>query len=688
MALLAPAMLFAGVSAAIAQDATRVGGTAGNDYSTGANWTPATTPTGTATFATTANTNIPISLLATVGAWNFTGASAYNFTINSGGGITFTGTGINVTGGSASITNNWELQFTNSSSAGSASITNNATTAFLNSSSAGTANIINNGTIQFSQTSTAGGATITTNNGASVRFFDTSTGGNARFITNTGGNFDISALSSAGMTAGSIQGGGNYLLGSKTLTVGSNNLSTVVAGVISDGGARRYRRCAHQGRHRHADAHRHQHLYGGKHHQRRHAGSGRLDRQFVGRDGQFRRPCLTGIGTAGSTTIMSGGTLAPGNAANPTGTLNISGNLAFQSGALYVVQVTPIAASSTNVSGTATLTGGTVNAQFAAGSYMSRQYIIVTAAGGLGGTTFANLTNTHLPAGFTDSLSYNGNKVYLNLTAVLGGGSDPSYAQRASPKRRHQPQQFLQRRRRFAGELRQRLRLDRRRADHRAEPTERRSRDRRRTQFIPAHQRVSEPDARSVRQWPRLCRRRGFGGPSSAMAAAHPASRRARRPIRRSSDSRPPAAKDCGLRGVYEPRWSAWGSAFGDSGSANGNTSAGSNNITASTFGFAGGMDYHVTPNTLFGFALAGAGTNWGLANSLGTGRGDAFEAGTYGINWFGPAYVAGALSFTNNWFTTSRSALGDQLNANFSGKPTARAPKAAIASPCCRRSG
>ena len=119
---------------------------------------------------------------------------------------------------------------------------------------------------------------------------------------------------------------------------------------------------------------------------------------------------LSGTGIAGPTTIKSGGTLAPGNPANPTGTLNISGNLAFQSGALYVVQVTPIAASSTSVSGTATLTGGTVNAQFATGSYMSRQYIIVSAAGGFGGTTFANLTNTHLPAGFTDSLSYNGNK--------------------------------------------------------------------------------------------------------------------------------------------------------------------------------------------------------------------------------------------------------------------------------------
>ena len=44
----------------------------------------------------------------------------------------------------------------------------------------------------------------------------------------------------------------------------------------------------------------------------------------------------------------------------------------------------------------------------------------------------------------------------------------------------------------------------------------------------------------------------------------------------------------------------------------NGNATAGSNNVTASTFGFAGGMDYHVTPNTVVGFALAGGGTELG----------------------------------------------------------------------------
>jgi outer membrane autotransporter protein len=80
-------------------------------------------------------------------------------------------------------------------------------------------------------------------------------------------------------------------------------------------------------------------------------------------------------------------------------------------------------------------------------------------------------------------------------------------------------------------------------------------------------------------------------------------------------------------------------------------------------------MDYHVTPNTILGFALAGGGTNWGLASGLGTGRSDAAQAGVYGITYAGPAYLAGALAFTNHWFTTSRSALGDQLTANFDGQ-------------------
>src|SRR6202012_1822855 len=63
--------------------------------------------------------------------------------------------------------------------------------------------------------------------------FDASTGGSARFVTNAGGLFDMSGLTAGGMTAGSIEGAGNYFLGAKALTVGSNNRSMTVDGVIS-----------------------------------------------------------------------------------------------------------------------------------------------------------------------------------------------------------------------------------------------------------------------------------------------------------------------------------------------------------------------------------------------------------------------------------------------------------------------
>ena len=125
---------------------------------------------------------------------------------------------------------------------------------------------------------------------------------------------------------------------------------------------------------------------------------------------------LTGTGTVGGLTINSGGTFAPGNS---PGTMTVQGNLAFQSGALYLVQVNSTTASNTVVSGSATL-AGTVQAAFTPGSYATRMYTILSAAGGLGGTTFNALTTSNLPAGFTASLSYTATDAILNLTATLG----------------------------------------------------------------------------------------------------------------------------------------------------------------------------------------------------------------------------------------------------------------------------
>ena len=92
----------------------------------------------------------------------------------------------------------------------------------------------------------------------------------------------------------------------------------------------------------------------------------------------------------------------------------------------------------------------------------------------------------------------------------------------------------------------------------------------------------------------------------------------------------------------------------------------GSNNVSTQAYGVVGGMDYHFSPDTIAGFALAGGGTNWGLANALGSGHSDAFQAGVYGVTRAGPAYFSGALAFTNYWMTTNRVAFGDSLTANF----------------------
>jgi hypothetical protein len=65
---------------------------------------------------------------------------------------------------------------------------------------------------------------------------------------------------------------------------------------------------------------------------------------------------LAGTGTVGNFTMISGGTFAPGSGAAGS-SMTVAGNLAFQSGAIYLVQLNPTTASFANVTGTATLGG-------------------------------------------------------------------------------------------------------------------------------------------------------------------------------------------------------------------------------------------------------------------------------------------------------------------------------------------
>jgi autotransporter-associated beta strand protein len=695
--------------AAHAQDATwLLNPNPAGDFNTATNWTPATVPTGTAFFGVSNVTSLSFSANnTTIGGWTFnTGASNYTFTNDQA--LTFNGAGITINGGSASITNNFGafLNFNNASTAGSATITNNFDGVapqgglnFFDTSTAGSATITNHGTLQFFNTSTAGSASITNSafvnlngfgtlifndastagsasitNDSILEFFGTSTagsatianngqilvfqsasGGAARFIFNGTSFLDISALSTGGTTAGSIEGAGTIFLGANNLTVGGNDLSTTFSGAIKDGG-----------------------LFGGTGGSLTKTGIGTLTltgtNAYTGAttvnagalevDGSIAASsltsvnnagALTGVGTIGAAQINSGGVFAPGNIAAPGTFMTVSGNLAFQSGAIYLVSLNPSAATFANVTGTASL-AGTVKAFFALGSYaVSKTYDILHSAG-LNNTKFSGLVGA--PPNFQSNLTYTPTDVLLTLTATLGAlnGSLNDNQQNVATAMNNffnsggtLPPNFAA----IFGLTGPTLANALSQLDGEVSTDADKGAFDLMTQFLNL---MLDPYVD------------GRGSVAGGMAT----------PFAPEQDaSFPPdiaLAYDAVLKAPpkqsFDQRWTAWGAPFGGYNKTNGDPVVGSNNVIAHDFGFAAGMDYHFSPDTLAGFSLSGGGTSWGLAQGLGSGRSDAFAGGVYAKTRSGPAYLAGALAFADHWFTTNRTAaFSDQLTASFNGQ-------------------
>ena len=397
------------------------------------------------------------------------------------------------TAGNATITtsNGGGVSFTGSSTAGNATITNTTDGGvdFFDSSTAGNATIINDGGFTFfAGASTGGGATIISNGvhslvPLSIVFFENSTGGQARFITNAGGVVDFSNTTGpAGdgqITAGSIEGAGTYLLGSNTLTAGSNSLSTEVSGVIADGG-----------------------FFGGTGGALVKVGSGTLilsgDNTYTGgttiNGGTLQlgnggtngsivgditnnaalvvnrsntvtlagvisgtgslsqigpgTTTLTGTSTySGATSVTAGGLIVNGSIApssgltinpgalvggtgilpattidggtlspgNSIGTITVQGNLVLSTAATYIAEISPTAGDRTNVTGTATL-GGMAQVLAGPGSYApGTPYTILNATGGISGTFSGLTTNLGSSAFLTPALSYDANNVFFSL---------------------------------------------------------------------------------------------------------------------------------------------------------------------------------------------------------------------------------------------------------------------------------
>ncbi|UWU73758.1 autotransporter-associated beta strand repeat-containing protein [Bradyrhizobium huanghuaihaiense] len=593
-------------------------------------------------------------------------ATLANATVINSGQMSFWGGNVGdiPTAGHATITNNASgtIEFRNSSTAGSATVINDGQMRFTSQSTAGSATITNNSQLTFDTNTTAGSAVI--RNSGHVLFDGNSTPGDAQLINNTSGAvFDLSMSpgpnSDNKLTAGSLAGGGTFYLGGKELTVGSSNLSTTVTGALADGGSGGYTGASLVK-----------------------TGTGRLtlsgvntytgativDGGTLAVNGSIASSSsltvnsggtLGGTGAVGTTTIASGGTLAPGNS---IGTLTVSGNLAFSAGSFYRVEVSTTAADRTNVSGIATLSGATVQAVAIPGSFRSQTYTILNATGGFGGTQFAGLSVT---GSFSPTrnphLTYDLNNVYLVLDpgaivlpagtganqSNVAGAINGAVASGATPPagfdallNMGQPQ------------------LNRGLSQVSGQPGAAGTQ----AAFNATQQFVGMLDP--LGGGGSDGERGGTVGDGGTLGYASTAPNDPRVREAYAAVSPRDVSGD-----VIDRRWGVWASAYGGASTLNGNTAAGSSTTTSRIYGTVVGADYRVSPNTLLGFALGGAGYNFALSDSLGSGRADLFQAGLYARHNFGPAYLSAALAYGWQDVTTDRTVTvsgTDKLTANF----------------------
>jgi autotransporter-associated beta strand protein len=368
---------------------------------------------------------------------------------------------------------------------------------------------------------------------------------------------------------------------------------------------------------------------------------------------------LMGTGAVGGTSI-AGGTLAPGSG-TPGSSLTVDGVLGFTAASTYAVNINPTTSSFANVTGTATLGGATVNATYANGSYVAKQYTILTA--GVVNGHFGSLVNTNLPANFRTSLSYDAKDAFLNLalnfTPPPSGGAAPGFGSGLNVNQQNvgnaltnffnatggiplvfgalTPTGLSQ----VSGET----------ATGSQQTTFNAM-----TQFM------------NVMTDPFMAGRGDSAGTSGGASGYASEDAQAYAAKRSPSDALAAIYTKAAPSAPFEARWSTWVAGFGGSQTTNGNAAAGSNNTTSSIAGTAVGADYRFSPFTIAGFSLAGGGTSFSVAGG-GSGHSDLFQAGVFVRHTVGAAYITGALAYGWQDITTNRtvSVAGiDQLRAEF----------------------
>jgi T5SS/PEP-CTERM-associated repeat protein len=135
---------------------------------------------------------------------------------------------------------------------------------------------------------------------------------------------------------------------------------------------------------------------------------------------------MKGKGFVKAAGVTNDGTLAPNEI------MSMSGNLTFDSTAIMSSSGTPDTADEVMVGGTAGL-DGTLNVTLTGGPFIvGMQYTLLTATGGLNGTTFANVSIT-APAGVTAQVTYDTNDVFLTIKSSGSPTPTPSPSPTPTP---------------------------------------------------------------------------------------------------------------------------------------------------------------------------------------------------------------------------------------------------------------
>jgi autotransporter-associated beta strand protein len=563
------------------------------------------------------------------------------------GTVTFNGGTLD--GGGRLIANNVVVNSTGGTIAGSLEINGNIT-----DGSGGAGSALNiTGVTFLNGTNTYSAATSIAAGGALQVGTSGSLSANSDYAVN--GSLDLRAGTSS--TIRSLSGAGTVqaftLGGTTTLTIGPSSGTTTFSGTITDGSASMAIVKTGAGTQ----------IFSGVNN---YSGTTTVNGGILQVDGSIAsslttvnaNATLTGVGTVGNTTVAANGTFAPGSG-TPGTSMAVTGSLALASGALYAIALNPTTASSATVTGAANLGGARVSATFANGSYISKQYTILT-AGSLGNTTFnATVANTNLPSNFRDTLSYDPTHAYLDLALNFTPPTGPGFGSGLNQNQQAVANTLVNFFNTTGGIPMAFGALSPAGLTQVSGETATGSQQTTFNAMGQFMEVMTDPFVAGRGDGPSAGRgANGYADEANAYAGK-----------RKPSDAlaaiytKAPAPVQ-----TFEARWSTWIAGYGGSQTTDGNAALGSNSTTSSVYATAVGADYRFSADTIAGFALAGGGTNFNMVGS-GYGRSDLFQAGAFIRHTVGAAYISGALAYGWQDITTDRivtAAGADHLRAEF----------------------